>query len=236
VRVLLLTTDTPHHLYYAWRMREAGMLSGVVLECARREFAFPTAHPFETERDQYERTVLLANGPSAFEQLGPVVQCETVNTGEALQAMRGLRPDVCIVFGTGRLLDDASRLPGVACLNLHGGNPEAYRGLDSHLWTIYHRDFDNLVTTLHHVAPGLDTGDIVLASRLPLPRGTTLPQLRSINTSVCVDLSQIAVGLLAEGRTLPSRPQLARGRYYSAMPASLKEICLKHFARYTATL
>ena len=30
---------------------------------------------------------------------------------------------------------------------------QKYRGLDSHYWSIYHKDFESLVTTLHRVTP-----------------------------------------------------------------------------------
>ena len=49
--------------------------------------------------------------------------------------------------------------------NLHGGDPEKYRGLDSHYWSIYHNDFKSLITTLHKVRPILDTGEIVLQGK-----------------------------------------------------------------------
>lgn len=236
MRVVLLTTDTPHHLYYAWRMHSAGMLTAVVMECASRPFPFPTHHPFETERDEYERSALLSGAPKSFEELVPTVRCDTVNDRDALDGLRRAEPDVILVFGTGRLLAEAASVPRAACLNLHGGNPEAYRGLDSHLWAIYHRDFENLITTLHYLEPELDSGAIVVSSKLPLEARMPLTRLRGVNTQVCVELSQLAVNLLQEGRPLPSRPQLSRGRYYSAMPAVLKDECVRRFERYTAEL
>ena len=46
-------------------------------------------------------------------------------------------------------------------INLHGGDPEKYRGLDSHLWSIYHEDWASLVSTLHVVSKDLDAGDSI---------------------------------------------------------------------------
>jgi hypothetical protein len=236
VRIVLLTTDTPHHLYYAWRLQETGRLEAILVETRQVLFPFHTAHPFEEERDRYESTHLLSRAPASLEELARVFRTPTVNDPDAVSELRRLRPDVAIVFGTCRLSPEAASIPTTACLNLHGGNPEAYRGLDSHLWAVYHRDFANLVTTLHFVVPELDTGEIVFSTKLPILRGAQLYQLRSINTRACVDLSLLAVAGLAGGLPLPCRGQQVRGRYYSAMPAVLKDDCVAKFARYTASL
>ncbi|WP_377806343.1 hypothetical protein ABNQ38_06625 (plasmid) [Azospirillum sp. A29] len=96
-----------------------------------------------------------------------------------------------------------SLCPG-AFLNLHGGDPEDCRGFDTHLWAIYHGDFAALATTLHHVSPDLDAGDIVATLPLPLHRGMGLHQLRRSNTEICVRLVQEA--LAGHGSTGSSRP------------------------------
>ena len=71
--------------------------------------------------------------------------------------------------------------------NLHGGDPQRYRGLDTHLWAIYHKDFGGLVTTLH-ILPKLDDGDIVSMGTLPVSKDMPLYALRKVNTEVCVNL------------------------------------------------
>ena len=128
------------------------------------------------------------------------------------------------------------REASVACLNLHGGNPERYRGLDTHLWAIYHNDFHDLVTTIHHVDADLDTGDIVLQSELRFEPNTQLHQMRAINTKVCINLSLVSLSTFQSIGCLPSRRQVRFGRYYSFMPAVLKEDCVRKFGRYIRNL
>jgi len=236
VRIFLLTTDTPHHLYYAWRLQQTGYLAAILVETQQLQFPFDTTHPFERERDQYESAELLSGAPATLDELAPVFRTPSVNGPDAVRELRRLRVDVAIVFGTGRLSPEVAGIPSTACLNLHGGNPEAYRGLDSHLWAVYHRDFANLVTTLHFVRPELDTGEIVFSTTLPLASGTALYQLRSINTRACVDMSLLAVAALSGGIALPCQNQQGRGRYYSAMPGILKDGCVGKFARHTSSL
>jgi methionyl-tRNA formyltransferase len=233
MRVVLLTTDTIHHTYFAWKVAQSADLCGIVIETRTPTPPFDTHHAFETTRDEYERNALLAGFDGSFGELAQTRAVESVN--DAIDSLRALEPDVLIDFGTSRILAGVIEVATVACLNLHGGNPEEYRGLDTHLWAIYHRDFGELVTTLHHVDEGLDTGDIVHLDPLPLKRAMGLHQLRAVNTQVCVDLTLRALGELETG-SAPRRPQTRRGRYYSFMPAVLKERCVVEFDRYVTNL
>lgn len=236
MRILLLTTDTTHHAYYVWKLSERFPLQAIFLETTGTISRFETAHPFEKLRDTYERDVLLDGFSSTLEQLAETYRFPSVNSRESVAALQKLSPEVVIVFGTGKLHQSVIQIASVACLNLHGGNPEHYRGLDTHLWAIYHEDFDNLVTTLHHVDIDLDTGDIVCQAQIKLGRSVKLHELRAVNTKVCVNLSLVALNALQSVDSLPSRKQVSRGRYYSFMPSVLKEICVRKFERYTSKL
>jgi methionyl-tRNA formyltransferase len=235
VKLALLTTDTPHHAWYAWKLHERFPLRAVWLERRAAAAPFPTAHPFEAERDAWERATLLAGWPG-FAALCAVRETDSMNDPPATAALHDLAPEVVLVFGTGRLDPAVIAAPRLACLNLHGGHPEHYRGLDSHLWAIYHGDWDNLVTTLHHVDAGLDTGDVVAQTQLRLGRASRLAELRAASTRACLELSLLALERLAATGAVPSRRQVQRGRYYSWMPAVLKDECVRKFARHVATL
>jgi methionyl-tRNA formyltransferase len=233
MRVVLLTTETTHHTYYVARLAETATIAAIVVETSTPKPPFDVLHPFEVARDEYEREVLLAGITTPISAIAPT---ETVvNVNDALPVLRALTPDVVLVFGTSRLEPSVIEVATTACLNLHGGNPEEYRGLDTHLWAIYHRDFENLVTTLHHIAPDLDTGDIVAARPLPLSANMPIHELRSVNTKICLSLTQEALSEIEQG-TAPRRPQQKRGRYYSFMPAVLKERCVAEFERHVAAL
>src|SRR5262249_48677632 len=157
-----------------------------------------------------------------------------MNDASAVAALSELAPEAVLVFGTGWLRAPVIAVQPRLMLNLHGGDPEEYRGIDSHLWAIYHRDFPALVTTLHRVAPDLDDGEVVLQAPVPLRRNMGLHELRQANTVVCADLALSALATVAARGDVPSRSQRRKGRYYSFMPSALKEICIRRFASYTA--
>jgi methionyl-tRNA formyltransferase len=147
-----------------------------------------------------------------------------------------LGPDATIVFGTGKLKAPVLSVQPERMFNLHGGDPQEYRGLDTHLWAIYHGDFSGLVTTLHRVAPALDDGDIVASAAVPLHRSMGLHELRAANTEVCLALTLAALTQLAEDGHVLSRRQSRAGRYYSFMPAILKDLVCAKFASHTGLL
>lgn len=235
IRAALFSTDTTHHAYYAWRLRAHVELVAIFLE-EPAAAPFATLHPFERTRDDYEREVLLADCDVSITEMARCHRVTTVNDPAVRSELQRLAPDLVLVFGTGILEPALIQSLRVPLLNLHGGNPEEYRGLDAHLWAIYHGDFANLVSTLHVVDQELDTGPLVAQGALEFERGAGLHQLRAVNTQLCVELSVIAAfGLERFGR-VPTRPQLRRGRYYSSMPGDLKQRCVERFERWTADL
>ena len=236
MRIVLLTTDTPHHTYYAWKIHEVFAWQAIFIETKSLKPPFNTAHPFEEQRDEYEKHELLKDFSGSMEQLTATYKVENINDKVCIEKIASLKPQIILVFGTGKISPAIIKLPSLSCLNLHGGDPERYRGLDTHLWAIYHRDFNQLITTLHHVDEELDSGDIVFKANLPINQGLQLHQLRAINTKCCVQLTLLALTGLEKYGWLPSLKQTQIGRYYSFMPAELKEICLKRFQKYTQTL
>lgn len=233
MRVLLLTTETTHHVYFAEQVAEATELVGIVCETDALAPPYPVAHEFEGRRDEYEREVLLAGRAGTLAQVAPCHETGSANDPAAIERIRASGADLLVVFGTGKLganLIDAVPAP---LLNLHGGDPEEYRGLDTHLWAIWHGDFDNLVTTLHVVDRELDTGAIVSQASLAFERGAQLHTLRAVNTETCVDLTLEAARSLASSGRVPERAQRGRGRYYSWMPAVLKGRCVERFRAWT---
>ncbi len=235
-RLVLLTTDTPHHRYFAWQVSQQFPFAAIVVESGAVRPPFETVHPFEDERDDYERRVLLGGNPCELTDVASVLQVENIAGDDALGQVQDLKPDIVMVFGTRRIREPLPSLARVACLNLHGGNPEEYRGLDSHLWSIYHRDFANLVTTLHHVDAGLDTGSIVAQRSLTLGRAMPLSELRALTTRACVQMTVDALATVNACGTLPAVPQRRIGRYYSFMPSVLKTDCITKFSRHVSSL
>ena len=236
MKIAILTTQTPHHAYFVREVASRFPVARAYCQTSVLRPPFDTGHPFEVARDDYERQVWFGGADHRVADLVPTDAVETMNDAAAVGSMTALAPDVVLVFGTGLLKSAVLAVQPHLMLNLHGGDPEEYRGLDTHLWAIYHRDFGGLVTTLHRMTPTLDEGDVVLRDAVPLHHGMGIHQLRRANTEVCVRLALAALSTIQRDGNVTSRPQQRAGRYYSFMPTSLKELCRKRFAAYTARL
>jgi methionyl-tRNA formyltransferase len=206
---------------------------GAILETTGITPTFDVGHPYLLRQTEYEQEVLLGGDRSRIDDILPCCKVGNINDQAAVAALQSWSADLTVAFGVRRIRTDVIRdIPGTL-LNLHGGNPAKYRGLDSHLWAIYHSDFDSLMTTLHILAPDLDTGDIITQGRIPLHHCMPLHELRAKNTRVCLDLVLASIQMIRHSGQLEAAPQQEKGRYYSLMPGVLKEIVAHRFERFT---
>lgn len=233
LKVAILTTETLHHAYFVREIVTRYPATEVFCERNVLIAPFETSHPYEAVRDGYERNYWFGGGAATLADFAAVTTFSSINDEAAMIALRRFDPDVLVNFGTGKVKEPVLNFKVGRFFNLHGGDPQRYRGLDSHLWAIYHGDFSGLVTTFHRLTSTLDAGDIVLMQALPLRPHMALHELRVANTKVCVDMTLAALAQIAIEGDVRGQPQVGKGRYYSFMPAVLKQVCVGKFERFT---
>lgn len=229
LRVLVLTTDTPHHAHFVRDLIEAGHSVAVLNEQSTSSRS-STFSAFQHERDSYEASLWFGDTVPSLSDLCPTSVVSGINTVEGLEVLRHSNADVVVTFGTGRIKTEALSLMPVERWNLHGGDPQKYRGLDSHLWALYHRDGEALVTTLHTLVPDLDRGAVIGGSSIDLTKSPELTMLRAANTDLAVSLVLGSLAHLEAVGRVPRMPQATVGRYYSALPDDLLEACAARYA------
>lgn len=234
LKVAVLTTETLHHAYFVREI--AARYPATEAFCERNVLCAPfeTTHPYEAERDRHEQEFWFGGRRAGLADFVPVTTLPSINDDAALAALRRFDPDVLVDFGTGKVKGPVLNFRPDRFFNLHGGDPQQYRGLDSHLWAIYHGDFSGLVTTLHRLTAALDAGDIIFTREVPLREAMSLHELRATNAQVCVDMTLSALAQIAAKGDVSGARQVGQGRYYSFMPAVLKEICVGKFTKFTA--
>ena len=80
MKVVLLTTDTTHHTYFAWKLNEVFPLHAVFLETKGIIPHFETFHPFEALRDAYERETLLKDFDGTINDVTDTRNFESMNS------------------------------------------------------------------------------------------------------------------------------------------------------------
>ena len=100
------------------------------------------------DRDEYELDKWFGGTKTNMSDITHTKKFHNINDTDSLKFISEISPDILVSFGIGKIRSEMLDLYKGRLVNLHGGNPEEYRGLDSHLWAIYHGDFDNLITKL----------------------------------------------------------------------------------------
>ena len=107
----------------------------------------------------------------------PVFQPEKMRDGTALEALKGLSPDVLAVVAYGRILPpEILEVPGFGAVNVHGSLLPKYRGAAPIQWAVLNGDKVTGVTTMY-LANEMDTGDIIYAEETPIGEFETSGEL-----------------------------------------------------------
>ena len=104
------------------------------------------------------------NATEAFEahdyRVGiPTFEVENINSKESLKIIKKINPDIIILVSTGLIKEKILKLPRFGVFNVHNGILPFYRGMDAVAWAMLYND--NIGCTLHLVASGVDTGEII---------------------------------------------------------------------------
>ena len=78
----------------------------------------------------------------------------------------------------------------------------------------------------------MDAGNIICKKKLPLSNISDLYKLRALNTKICCELVNDLLDQIKKDGLISQYKQKKIGRYYSAMPSSLKSDCIKKFKIY----
>jgi hypothetical protein len=152
-----------------------------------------------------------------------IPSCDLNNpAGEKI--LQSLQPDILITCRAPLLPPEIIAIPSIASINIHYGIAPYYRGTNTLFWALYYKDFDHLGGCIHHLANGIDTGNLL---------AEIYPALSSSDGEIAVDYKTsrlLAKALLAflsavEKRDvdLKGKPQTEKGRNFNSRDRTLKK-------------
>ena len=213
--IALLTTKTIHHIYFENQIFKKYKNLINISETTFIKPNFKTSIIFEKKREYFEKKVWFKNKKVNFKSRGFSVK--NINSTKVLNILKKNKVKFIIVFGTRKIDKKIIKMYNNKIFNLHGGNPEEFRGLDSHYWSIYHNNF-NLYSCLHKLNYKLDDGDIIFLEKIKLSKKIKIFQLRLQNTICCIKMVLKLINLIKKNYKIRSYKQNKIGRYYSFMP------------------
>jgi methionyl-tRNA formyltransferase len=143
----------------------------------------------------------------AASELGLVVhQPVMASAPEFLDVVRGLAPDITVVFAFGEIVTEAFLdLASISTVNLHLSLLPKYRGAAPVQWAIANGETETGVTVMHLVKK-MDAGDIILQRSEPIRPDDTGASLEARLAGIGAELLVEAIRALESG-TAPRTPQ-----------------------------
>ena len=108
----------------------------------------------------------------------PVYRIANLNHPDAAQCLRECGATLGIVIGTRVLKRSTFSIPEWGCINIHKGKVPEFRGMPPGFWELY-ENAPSAGITVHFVDDGLDTGDIVGCSEIPIHAKETVTSLQT---------------------------------------------------------
>lgn len=128
-----------------------------------------------------------------------VLQPESIKSDEFYNQICALQPDIIIVIAFGQFLSKRILdLPRYGCINVHASLLPQYRGSAPIHWAIINGETVSGVTTMY-MDVGMDTGDMILKSEIPIlsddTTGSLHDKLQNLGAKVLSEtLKNIAAG------------------------------------------
>jgi len=142
-----------------------------------------------------------------------VVQPARIKDQEAIEKIRGLRPDVIVVMAYGQILPcDVLHIPRMASLNLHASLLPRWRGAAPIQAAIAAGDSETGITVMY-MDEGLDTGDILLQRTIDILPNDTGGSLHDRLAQMAPQPLLESLELLAAGNAPRSPQDNARATY-----------------------
>jgi methionyl-tRNA formyltransferase len=146
----------------------------------------------------------------------PVIQPESVRTDGFADQLKSLDPDIIVVIAYGHILSKTIlSIPRIGAINIHASLLPRYRGSAPIQWAIINGEKESGVTAMM-MDEGVDTGDILLSSRLEIGPDETSASLHDRLAALGADLL-IRVLDRFEAGSIESVPQDHRRATYAPL-------------------
>lgn len=136
----------------------------------------------------------------------PVLQPERVRRPAAVAELAALGADCFVVVAFGQILPRAVlEQPRFGCINVHASLLPRYRGAAPIHWAVMNGESETGITTMW-MDEGLDTGDMLLKTRLPIGPDETTGELHDRLAAAGAELLVASLALIEQGKA-PREPQ-----------------------------
>jgi len=124
---------------------------------------------------------------------------------QALGLLRALAPELIVVVAYGKILpQEALDIPSRGCINVHASLLPKYRGAAPIQWAVLNGEAETGVTTMRMDA-GIDTGDMFLRAKTPIPEDMSAGELHDILSELGAEVLSDTLKLLQQGKLISQK-------------------------------
>ena len=120
---------------------------------------------------------------------------------KTLEKIKSFNPDLGIALSAPILKEPLFTIPLVGTINLHKGKIPFYRGMPPAFWELWNNEKE-VGCTIHKVAAGLDTGDVLIESTIPISKYSTVKGMQLALDEMGISMMIQAINLLADGNPI----------------------------------
>ena len=124
--------------------------------------------------------------------------CTSMHDQEILQKITHFAPDLGLSLAAPILKEPLFSIPAHGTINLHKGKVPDYRGMPPAFWELWNGEKE-VGCTIHKVEAGLDTGDVLLQSVVPVQEYSTVKGLQLCLDELGVQMMVDAVKSIFDG-------------------------------------
>lgn len=154
----------------------------------------------------------------------PVFQPVKIKDKEAVEQLSSYPADIFVVAAFGQILsEEILNMPRFGCINIHASLLPAYRGAAPIQWVILNGEKETGVT-IQQMEKGLDTGDMLLKTVVPIDAKETGESLHDKLMEAGAWLVVDALSKIEKGEVIPQKQDDERSSYASKLTKSMGRI------------
>jgi folate-dependent phosphoribosylglycinamide formyltransferase PurN len=144
----------------------------------------------------------------------PVQHIRSVNAQACREALRKLRPDVVVVYGTRIIRRDTLACVTAPFINYHAGVNPKYRGQNGAYWARRNGDPDHAGVTIHLIDEGVDTGDVLYQAPVTFAPDDNIATYQHRQMVAALPLLARAIEDALAGRLRPRKVELPSRQWF----------------------
>ncbi len=161
----------------------------------------------------------------------PVFQPKKVREKDCIEELRKYQADIIVVIAFGQILPkEILELTPYGCVNVHASLLPKYRGAAPIQWSIIKGETVTGVTTMQ-MDEGLDTGDMILKTKVPITSEETGGSLHDKLADAGAKLCVTTLEMLKEGKATFEKQGESTTDYARMLDKELGRICWEQSAQ-----